>query len=273
MTDTLEHAYDHPAPNGRLVHHYGPNVHILSDPWALGVLGRLCSPSTHPPILHDLVIACYRRLFNAVAAEQLPSAIRHVPTRMAANEPRAVATGSALDPTHQVVVVDVMRAGILPSQVLQRELLCVMDPERVRVDHLLMQRVTDAVTGHVSGVDLLGAKIGGSVDGATVLIPDPMGATGGSIHDVIAHYRAHVGEPRAIVCLHLIVTPEYLKRVTALGPTVQIYALRVDRGLSTPDVLAAVPGERWAEERGLDPHDYIVPGAGGVGELIYNAFV
>jgi uracil phosphoribosyltransferase len=38
-------------------------------------------------------------------------------------------------------------------------------------------------------------------------------------------------------------------------------------------VLAAVPGERWAEERGLDPHDYIVPGAGGVGELIYNAFV
>ena len=273
MTDSLEHAYDRAPPDGRLAHDYGSNVHILSDPWALGILGRLCSPDTHPPILHDLVTACYRRMFTAVAAELLPTALRSVPTRMAATEPRALATGSTIDPTHQVVVVDVMRAGILPSQVLQRELLYVMDPAQVRVDHLLMQRVTDAATGHVSGVELLGAKIGGPVTDATVLIPDPMGATGGSIHDLIQHYRDHVGTPRAFVCLHLIVTHEYLKRVTDLGPSVHVYALRLDRGLSAPDVLAAKPGSLWEEERGLDAHDYIVPGAGGVGELIYNAFV
>jgi uracil phosphoribosyltransferase len=52
-----------------------------------------------------------------------------------------------------------------------------------------------------------------------------------------------------------------------------VYALRVDRGLSPPEVLATVPGTRWSEERGLDEHQYIVPGAGGVGEILNNAWV
>ncbi|MGH7280580.1 MAG: uracil phosphoribosyltransferase, partial [Polyangiaceae bacterium] len=39
------------------------------------------------------------------------------------------------------------------------------------------------------------------------------------------------------------------------------------------DVLATVPGTRWEEERGLDEHQYIVPGAGGVGEILNNAWV
>jgi uracil phosphoribosyltransferase len=30
---------------------------------------------------------------------------------------------------------------------------------------------------------------------------------------------------------------------------------------------------RWDEERGLDDHHYIVPGAGGVGEVLNNAWV
>jgi hypothetical protein len=38
-------------------------------------------------------------------------------------------------------------------------------------------------------------------------------------------------------------------------------------------VLATVPGTHWAEEKGLDEHQYIVPGAGGVGEILNNAWV
>jgi len=49
--------------------------------------------------------------------------------------------------------------------------------------------------------------------------------------------------------------------------------MRLDRGLSPPDVLAAVPGERWDDERGLNEHQYIVPGGGGLGEVMNNAFV
>jgi uracil phosphoribosyltransferase len=112
------------------------------------------------------------------------------------------------------------------------------------------------------------------VEGATVLIPDPMGATGGSLCEVLRMYREDVpGPARRLVAMHLIVTPEHIARVTREAPDVQIYAVRVDRGLSAPDVLDTVPGARHAEERGLNDHQYIVPGAGGLGELMNNSWV
>ena len=52
-----------------------------------------------------------------------------------------------------------------------------------------------------------------------------------------------------------------------------VYALRLDRGLSPPEVLQTMPGERWDEERGLTDHHYIVPGGGGLGEIMNNSFV
>jgi uracil phosphoribosyltransferase len=73
--------------------------------------------------------------------------------------------------------------------------------------------------------------------------------------------------------MHLIVTPEYLKNVLRAHPDTVVYALRLDRGLSPDDVLQTAPGTRWDEEKGLDDHQYIVPGAGGVGEILNNAWV
>ena len=55
--------------------------------------------------------------------------------------------------------------------------------------------------------------------------------------------------------------------------SLHIFAVRLDRGLSAPDVLATTPGTRWDEERGLNDIQYIVPGAGGVGEVLNNAWV
>ena len=81
------------------------------------------------------------------------------------------------------------------------------------------------------------------------------------------------GTPRRIINIHLIVTPEYLRRMTTQHPDVVVYAVRLDRGLSQPDVLATVPGTRWDEERGLTDHQYIVPGGGGFGEIMNNAYV
>ncbi|HZY02215.1 MAG TPA: uracil phosphoribosyltransferase, partial [Anaeromyxobacteraceae bacterium] len=81
------------------------------------------------------------------------------------------------------------------------------------------------------------------------------------------------GTPRKVITLNLIVTPEYLRAMTRRHPEVVIYALRLDRGLSAPEVLDTVPGTRWDEERGLDDHQYIVPGGGGFGEIMNNAFV
>ena len=117
-------------------------------------------------------------------------------------------------------------------------------------------------------------KIGGDVEHAFVLFPDPMGATGGSLAVAIDTYKKNVpGRIRKIINIHLIVTPEYLKKMTSDHPDVSVYAIRLDRGLSPPEVLATIPGTRWDEERGLTDHQYIVPGGGGFGEIMNNAYV
>jgi len=76
-----------------------------------------------------------------------------------------------------------------------------------------------------------------------------------------------------IINMHLVVTPEYLRRMGQEHPDVVVYAVRLDRGLSPPEVMDTVPGTRWAEERGLTDHQYIVPGGGGFGEIMNNAYV
>ncbi len=258
---------------GRLEHHYGPRVHILSDPWALSVVARAGHPDTDTPDLLRLVQTAFRHLLLGMS-ERLPQASVDWPTRMAVSEPRARYQGPVLDPDHKVVLVDVARAGTLPAHGLQAALFDVWNPAAVRVDHLYMNRSVDPETGRVNGVNFHGSKIGGPVEGATVIIPDPMGATGGTMVKVLDHYRSQVpGKPLQVITAHLIVTPEFIRRVTDADPDVHIYALRLDRGLSSDAVLATPPGLRWSEEVGLDAHDYIVPGAGGLGELMNNAFV
>jgi uracil phosphoribosyltransferase len=267
-----ESTYEAPQTHGaRLDHGYGPNVHIVADPWSLALLARLGHPDTNTPELHQLLQSCYRVLLHA-ASEQLPRRRVDVPTRMAAKEPTARFAGTIIDAESRAVIIDIARAGMVPSHLFQQMLFDVVHPRQVRVDHVFSDRVTDPVTGAVTGVAFHGSKIGGDVDGATLFVPDPMGATGRSLLAALDHYDRHVaGTPRKIVVCHLIVTPEYLWRVTRARPHLSVYALRLDRGLSAADVLATRPGDRWSDERGLDAHDYIVPGAGGIGELLNNA--
>ena len=59
----------------------------------------------------------------------------------------------------------------------------------------------------------------------------------------------------------------------AKHPDLIVYAIRLDRGLSSEKVLASVPGTFWNEEKGLNDQNYIVPGGGGFGEIMNNAYV
>src|SRR6185503_7601780 len=107
-----------------------------------------------------------------------------------------------------------------------------------------------------------------------VLFPDPMGATGGSLATAIQTYKDKVpGKQRKIICVNLIVTPEYVRKMTTQHPDALIYAIRLDRGLSPPEVFGTEPGTLWDKERGLDDRQYIVPGGGGMGEIMNNAYV
>jgi uracil phosphoribosyltransferase len=254
-------------------HRYGKQVHLLDDPLAWSQLARLCALETGQPHVGRLVRILYERLAQIVVAAEFPRTRIDVPTRMVVSSPEAVYRGCALAPSTKAVTVGIARAGTMPSQVVYDLLNEVLDPSGVRQDHLFMSRATDAA-GRVTGATWHDAKIGRDVEDRLVLFPDPMGATGSSMISALTHYKTRLdGRPRTCITMHLVITPEYVRHVLEAHPETIIYALRLDRGLSSPDVLATVPGTKWADERGLDDHQYIVPGAGGVGEILNNAWV
>jgi uracil phosphoribosyltransferase len=256
-----------------IAHHYGPNVHLLDDPLAWTQLARLCARETIQPEVGNLVRTLYEKLAQVVLGAEFPRVKVAVPTRMVIKSPEAVYRGLALDPHTKCVTVGIARAGTMPSQIVYDLMNDVLDPEGVRQDHLFMSRATDA-DGKVIGATWHDAKIGRDVEERMLLVPDPMGATGSSINSALTHYKTRLeGTPKVCITMHLIVTPEFIRNVLAEHPGTVIYALRLDRGLSPEKVLSTVPGTHWDEEKGLDEHQYIVPGAGGVGEILNNAWV
>ena len=263
--------HDAPYVPPTLLHRYGDQVHVLHDPVATTELAQLSAKTTPAAAITPLVRSLYAILLRHVLAARWPRMAVQVPTRMVDATPRGVWQGVVLDDAQRAVVVDIARAGTVPAQLAYETLAQLLGGLGVRQDHLYMGRTTDA-SGAVDGVSLHGSKIGGPVAGAYVLVPDPMGATGTSMAAAIDLYKSRPeGPPAKLFALHLIVTPEYLAHMKARHPDVEVWAVRLDRGMSAPDLLATVPGTHWDQERGLNDKHYIVPGAGGLGELLNNA--
>jgi len=276
MRDQAYQSYDYRLPE--IDHDYGPNVRLMSDPVLLTQLARLCQPEVLQPDITWLVRDLYETMVRLVIANELPRAQTEIRTRMFNTTPNGVWAGSVLDPTSRVVTVDIARAGTLPSQIAFEALTRLLDPSNVRQDHLYMNRVTNDA-GAVTGVAMSGNKIGGDVKDAIVLFPDPMGATGSSMSGALEIYNnleggsaRGGGSARKMVTMHLIVTPEFIARIGKDHPDVIIYAIRLDRGMSAPEIFSTRLGER-EDERGLNERDYIVPGAGGLGEILNNSYV
>lgn len=269
-----DHLYDQvPFRVPEIEHRYGPQVHLLADPFLLGLLARLAAPATVQPEVNRLIVDIYAGLAQTVLNAEFPRRVVEVPTRMLAKTPEGIFRGQVIDPQTRAVTVNIARGGALPSHTTFDLLNAFLDPRNVRQDHIFMSR-TLGPGERVTGAAIAGMKIGGEIEGAFVLIPDPMGATAASLSTAVAHYKERIpGRPQRIVAMHLIVTPEYLRRITREHPEVVVYAVRLDRGLSPPEVQGTVPGTLWERERGLDDHDYIVPGAGGLGEVLNNSWV
>ena len=264
---TLEAERSHWQP-----HHYGSRVHVLADAWMHSALARIGSPSTTHTELIALVRAVYARLTQLSCGRELPTVETRVETRMREVHPEAgVWRGRVLDPTARVVVIDVIRGGIVPAQVCFEMLTGVLPIENLRLDHLSLSRTTDD-GGRVKGVDLSASKVGGSIQGASVILPDPMGATGSTALRALEHLIEGHGRPARILLLPMICTPEFLRAVLERHEQLVVYTGRLDRGLSDPDVLATLPGTHWDRERGLDERGYVVPGAGGIGEVLNNSW-
>lgn len=256
-----------------LDHAYGDHVHILTNPLMASILAKLGHPETFQPQLNRYVFMSYSFLFEQLVNHFLPTSVDKIETRMSEFTDKGFYHGEVLDKKARTVVVDLARAGTYPSHIVFEHLSTVLDSTRARQDHFYVNRKTND-KGEVVGVDVSGSKIGGDQEGAYVLFPDPMGATGSSISHCVEHYKKNVaGTAKKYLALHIIVTPEYIARMRKDHPDVEILALRLDRGLSDADVLKAKPGLHWDKERGLTDNHYIVPGAGGVGEVLNNSFV
>lgn len=254
-------------------HRYGEGVFLVQDPYLLTRLARLCSPQCIQPEINRLIGEMYRSLGQYVASCELPRTKVEIPTRMQASHPEGVYSGEVLSRDTSVVFVGLARAGTLPAIQMFETFSSLLNPSKVRVDHIFMNRAIDEQQ-HVTGAAIHASKVGGPIDGSIVILPDPMGATGNSMCNVIDLYKKTVvGKPKRWISLNLIVTPEFIRKMKSTHPEVAIYALRLDRGFSSKRALASLPGEYWDEEKGLNDHQYIVPGGGGFGEISSNSFV
>jgi uracil phosphoribosyltransferase len=254
-------------------HLYGPQVTLLKNTYANSLLAKLCQPETKQPLVQEYVQELFRQIAISAINAELPVKPVKVATRMTSASQKKLLETSVLDVKQRAVTVSLARAGIPASQVVYDLLNHALDPELVRQDHIWATRVTDG-KDQVIGADLGAAKIGGDVAQSVVFLPDPMGATGGTIISTLDFYKTkYKGKSAKFVALHLIVTPEYLKRVLGKHPDIKIYALRLDRGLSSKKALASEPGTYWDQEKGLNEKQYIIPGAGGLGEILNNSFV
>ena len=254
-----------------LPHSYGPNVHLLSDPFLLSHLAQLCSEETTQPVINELISTLYSSLLKAVVNHEFPTRRVKLRTRMAPLHPEGVYQGPMIDPDVPIVSVNLARAGTLPSHVCYTALNYFMNPKRVRQDHISIGRTTNDQEC-VTGSKVSGHKIGGTVDGAIVLFPDPMGATGGTLVEAMDLYKS-CGTARKYISIHCIITPEYIKKIQSTHPDLKIYAIRLDRGLSSKEILNSALGTYWDQEKGLNEKHYIVPGGGGFGEIMNNAYV
>ena len=256
-------------------HYYPKNIHLVGNAYSNQLLSLIGSPQTTQPLLANFVEWAYLYLLQEMLGSQLmPKKIHTSATRMESSHPKeGQYTFQGLDDSHPFVVIDVARAGMFPSQVCYQHLNHLFRPESVRQDHIYMNRKTDT-HGKVVGQTFSGSKIGGPVERSIMIMADPMGATGGTVAHVLKHYRETAqGNPHMVIALHLMITPEYIERMKNDFPEVQVFALRLDRGLSSEKSLNSFPGEFFSEEVGLNKYQYIIPGAGGVGEVLNNSFV
>ena len=59
-----DHLYDHlDFKLAELEHRYGPNVHIVANPYSLSQLATLCAKDTIQPTINQMVVAIYTDLY------------------------------------------------------------------------------------------------------------------------------------------------------------------------------------------------------------------
>lgn len=207
---------------------------------------RLCVLD-HPLIEHKLTImrdestvpSQFRQMVHDVSMLELYEATRDLKTEPVSVRTPLRPTMGKLVPNDALAVVPILRAGmgmldgvlsVIPSAAVG-----VLGMERDRETHKPREYY---------------AKMPNGIENRTVLLIDPMLATGGSALAAIHYLRERgVKEIRLLV---LVAAPEGVRAVLEDDPDVRIWTCALDEG--------------------LDDQAYILPGLGDAGDRIFGTF-
>lgn len=204
-------------------------VHVIDHPLIADKLTSMRLPETSP--------ADFRRLLRAITALMAFEATADLAVRTEASRtPLATADLPVLDEPAPVIV-PILRAGIG----MVDGMLDVM-PE-ARVGHIGMER--DEQTHQAKEYY---CKLPDGVEETSVIVVDPMLATGGSAIDAVDNLKAR--GCKRIRMMNLVAAPEGIEALQKAHPDVDIYVAAVDDG--------------------LNDQAYIVPGLGDAGDRIFG---
>jgi uracil phosphoribosyltransferase len=203
-------------------------VHLIDHPIAGDTLSGLRAASTSTETFRRLA----RRLSHVLAVE----ATRDLSVRETVLD-TPLERASGLVVSADVVLVPVLRAG-----------LGLVEPwidllPGARVGHIGLQR--DERTAEASQYY---AKLPPLQTGATVILLDPMLATGGSA--VAALTLVHAAGAHRVRLVSVVAAPEGLAAVERAFPGTDVYTTAIDRG--------------------LNDHKFILPGLGDFGDRLYG---
>ena len=199
----------------------------------------------HPLIQHKLSILRdkntgvkeFREIIGEIAALMCYEATRDLPLENVTIEtPVAVGTFKRLA-GKKVAIVPILRAGLgMVDTIID------LIPS-AKVGHIGLYR--DPETHNP--VEYY-CKLPSPIDERTIVVTDPMLATGGSASDALKLIKEHGGKKIKFMCI--IAAPEGLERLKKEHPDVQIYVGHLDRE--------------------LNDHAYILPGLGDAGDRIFG---
>jgi uracil phosphoribosyltransferase len=210
------------------VYSHHVSLHLVDHPIAQDALLALRDRTTRP--------AHFRRLTHRLSLLVVAEATRDLVTvSRRVDSPLEPVTGQAVE--CDIVVVPVVRAGLGMLEAVL-ELL-----PHARVGHIGLQR--DERTAVAAQYY---SKIPADLSGSTVLLIDPMCATGGSAI-AAASLISHAGG-RDIRLLCIVSAPEGIAAFQAAHPAARIYTPAVDRQLNA--------------------QKFILPGLGDFGDRLYG---
>lgn len=203
-------------------------IYELSNPLTKTLIAHLRDQQTKAPQFRHTIAEITKQLAYE-ALKEYPLIKKEINTWQGKNSFNAIDEQS-------IVVVTVLRAG-MPMLDSIMELL----PNAVS-GFLAMKRDEDTHESVLYYDRLPDCK------DKTILLVDPMVATGGSLNDAIKLIKTK--EPSKIVTLNIIASPEGLEAVSLKHPDVDIYIAQIDNKLN--------------EDK------YIIPGLGDAGDRSYN---